>query len=73
MAPPRRDSQVEEKAGALGSPDATCLLRTGSDSLADLAAHLCFLPWDFEVLDPTELRDAVVALADRLHRAAGVA
>ena len=70
-------AQVEEEAaapcgvGEPGEPGVTCLLRTGSDSLADLASHLCFLPWEFEVLEPAELRGEVAALAARLRRAAG--
>ena len=50
--------------------DHSCLLLSGSDSLHALAVHLGILPWDFEVLEPAELRDAVAEVAARLGRAA---
>ncbi|GAA2154752.1 YafY family protein [Nocardioides koreensis] len=49
--------------------DDTCLLLSGSDSLYALTLHLGMLGWDFEVLDPPELRDAVAEVAARLTRA----
>jgi hypothetical protein len=48
----------------------TCLLTTGSDSLAAIAIHLAWLGADFSVLEPPELAEHVRALAGRLHRAA---
>ena len=45
--------------------DETCLLDTGADSLASLAAWLGFLGADFEVADPPELVAEVRALAAR--------
>jgi predicted DNA-binding transcriptional regulator YafY len=50
--------------------EATCLLLTGSDSLYALALHLGLLGWDFEVLEPAELRQALATLAQRFTRAA---
>jgi predicted DNA-binding transcriptional regulator YafY len=50
--------------------DATCLLLTGSDSLYALALHLGLLGWDFEVLDPPELKEALATLAARFTSAA---
>lgn len=50
--------------------DHSCLLLSGADSLYVLSLHLGMLPWDFEVLDPPELREAVAELAGRLARAA---
>jgi predicted DNA-binding transcriptional regulator YafY len=50
--------------------EATCLLLTGSDSLYALALHLGLLGWDFEVLEPVELRQALATLAQRFTRAA---
>jgi predicted DNA-binding transcriptional regulator YafY len=50
--------------------EATCLLLTGSDSLYALALHLGLLGWDFEVLEPAELRQAMATLAQRFTRAA---
>ena len=49
---------------------ATCVLLSGSDSLYALTLHLGLLGWDFEVLEPPELREVVAVLADRLTRAA---
>jgi predicted DNA-binding transcriptional regulator YafY len=49
--------------------EATCLLLTGSDSLYALALHLGLLGWDFEVLEPAELRQALATLAARFTRA----
>jgi hypothetical protein len=50
--------------------DATCLLLTGSDSLYALALHLGLLGWDFEVLDPPELKEALATLGTRFTSAA---
>ena len=47
-----------------------CLLLTGSDSLYALALHLGLLGWDFEVLDPPELREALATLGARFTSAA---
>lgn len=49
--------------------DAT-VLTTGADHLEWIAVHLALTGLEFEVLHPPELRDAVQAVADRLHRAA---
>jgi predicted DNA-binding transcriptional regulator YafY len=49
----------------------TSILHTGSNSLDALAMYVALLGFDFEVLDPPELRDHIRALADRLGRAAG--
>jgi len=48
----------------------SCLLLSGADSLYGLTVHLGMLPWDFEVLEPPELREAVAEVAGRLARAA---
>ena len=48
----------------------TCVLLSGSDSLYALALHLGMLGWDFDVLEPPELREAVAVLGERLTRAA---
>jgi hypothetical protein len=50
--------------------DATCLLLTGSDSLYALALHLGLLGWDFEVLEPPELKEALATLGARFTSAA---
>lgn len=58
-------AQVQEESAT------TCLMRTGADSLRDLAGYLAFLPWELEVIDPPELREEVRRLAARLARAVG--
>jgi predicted DNA-binding transcriptional regulator YafY len=47
--------------------DAT-LLRIGANELEWIAGYLAGLPFDFEVLNPPELRKALRALASRLRR-----
>lgn len=49
--------------------DETCLLRLGGDDLEGLVVWLGFLGVDFEVLDPPELADAVLRVAERYRRA----
>ncbi len=49
--------------------DGTCLLLSGSDSLYALTLHVGMLGWEFEVLEPPELREAVATLAGRFTRA----
>ncbi len=48
------------------------LLTTGADRLDVLAAHLALLGCSFVVLEPPELRAALLDLAERLRRAAEV-
>jgi len=50
--------------------DQTCLLDTGSDSMATMAVYLGLLGWDFRVDSPSGLVAEVRALADRYRRAA---
>ncbi|MFC3502109.1 helix-turn-helix transcriptional regulator [Micromonospora krabiensis] len=58
-------------AGLLEAVDEqSCLLHTGGESLADLAAFLGTLDVPFEVLDPPELRDLLRRLAQRYAAAA---
>ena len=47
----------------------TCLVRIGGPSMADIAFWLGILEADFEVVDSSELADAVRVLADRYARA----
>ncbi|MFG2077742.1 helix-turn-helix transcriptional regulator [Nonomuraea maritima] len=51
--------------------DATCLAHLGGDDLYRMAVWIGFLGVDFEVLDPPELAEQVLLLADRYRRAAG--
>lgn len=53
--------------------DGGCVLSVGGSQPRWLAASLAWLPWDFEVLDPPEVRDEVTALGRRLLDAAGTA
>ncbi len=59
-------------AGRLEAVDQhTCMLRTGSNSLDELAIYVAVKGFDFEVLDPPELIPVLRALSDRLRKAAG--
>ncbi|MEO6083458.1 MAG: YafY family protein [Umezawaea sp.] len=51
--------------------ESTCLMTTGAERLDALAIHLAVLGFDFEVLEPPELREHLRALGARLTRAAG--
>jgi hypothetical protein len=48
----------------------SCVLVTGSNSVASLAVHLGLLDLDFEVTEPPELVARVRLLAERYRRAA---
>ncbi|MEU1056396.1 YafY family protein [Streptomyces sp. NPDC005876] len=47
----------------------SCLLRTGAASLDGLVVHVMMLGYDFEVLEPPELVEAVRSARDRLDAA----
>lgn len=47
-----------------------CILRTGSDSLEELALYIAVKGFDFQVLDPPELIPVLRALSERLRQAA---
>ncbi|MFC4112270.1 helix-turn-helix transcriptional regulator [Nonomuraea zeae] len=49
--------------------DASCLLRLGGDDLNGMAVWIGMIGVDFEVLDPPELAEQVLRLAERYHRA----
>jgi predicted DNA-binding transcriptional regulator YafY len=51
--------------------DGWCLLVTGGDDLDSLAAHVAWLGFEVEVLEPPELRQAAARLARRLAAMAG--
>ncbi|TDR47591.1 transcriptional regulator [Tahibacter aquaticus] len=62
-----------ESLGSIGvfeARDDGVLLRTRTDSLEWFARQLARLPFDFEILLPDELRDALATQAQRLVRAA---
>jgi predicted DNA-binding transcriptional regulator YafY len=73
----RVHAPIEEVRAATTTSTATlepldehsCLLLSGSNSLYALTLHLGMLDWDFDVLDPPELRDALAVLGERLTRA----
>ncbi|MFC9590496.1 helix-turn-helix transcriptional regulator [Streptomyces sp. NPDC056944] len=68
---------LAEAAAAVGPLDGVltadgegaCLLRTGARSLDSMVFHVMFMGFDFEVVDPPELAEAVRSLRDRLSRA----
>lgn len=45
-------------------------MRMGGDQLDVIASYLAFLPWEFEVVGPHELAQAVRELGQRMVRAA---
>jgi predicted DNA-binding transcriptional regulator YafY len=49
--------------------DATCLVKLGGDDLGGMAVWIGMIGLDFEVLDPPELAEQVLRLAERYHRA----
>jgi predicted DNA-binding transcriptional regulator YafY len=51
--------------------ESTCIVELGSDDPHQLALWLALMDADFEVLEAPELADAVKAVGDRFHRAAG--
>ncbi len=50
--------------------DRTCILHSGSNSLDALAVHVAVLGFDFEVLEPPELVEAIRVLGARFSAAA---
>ncbi|WP_147918764.1 helix-turn-helix transcriptional regulator [Ruania zhangjianzhongii] len=46
--------------------EATCLLRTGSHSLDEIAIYVALMDVDFDVLDPPELAERIQTVARRL-------
>ncbi|MER5213378.1 YafY family protein [Streptomyces sp. NPDC002838] len=67
---------VEEAAGRISpsagnleaeTPD-SCILRTGAASLDVMVVHVMMLGFEFEVLEPAELTEAVRTARDRLAR-----
>jgi predicted DNA-binding transcriptional regulator YafY len=50
--------------------DTTCILHTGAQSPDVLAFYVAILGAEFEILDPPELAEHILALAGRLTRAA---
>ncbi|MGD1222974.1 MULTISPECIES: helix-turn-helix transcriptional regulator [Streptomyces] len=62
--------RISPSAGTLeaAGPD-SCLLRTGAASLDVMVVHVTMTGFEFEVLEPAGLTDALTAARDRLSRA----
>ncbi|MFD3735293.1 helix-turn-helix transcriptional regulator [Streptomyces sp. NPDC058632] len=62
--------RISPSVGALRAdgPD-TCVLSTGAASFDVLTVHVLLLGFEFEVLEPTGLTDAIATARDRLSRA----
>ncbi|WP_432083943.1 helix-turn-helix transcriptional regulator [Streptomyces sp. WAC 04229] len=62
--------RISPTAGVLEAEGpACCLLRTGAGSLEVMVVHVMLLGFDFEVLEPAALTEAMRAARDRLDRA----
>ncbi|MFG1653205.1 helix-turn-helix transcriptional regulator [Micromonospora sp. NPDC049275] len=74
-APPERVREVlPPQVGRVeAGSDGWCVLVVGGDSLDWLAAHIARLPYEMEVVEPAELREAAALLARRLAAMAGSA
>jgi predicted DNA-binding transcriptional regulator YafY len=61
--------RISPSAGTLeASDEASCVLRTGAASLDVMVIHVMMLGFEFEVLEPAELTEAVRTARDRLAR-----
>ncbi|WP_308406704.1 YafY family protein [Streptomyces sp. AC555_RSS877] len=61
--------RVSPSAGTLEASDEnSCILRTGAASLDVMVLHVMMLGFEFEVLEPAELTEAVRTARDRLAR-----
>ncbi|MBW5486965.1 WYL domain-containing protein [Streptomyces bambusae] len=62
--------EVSPSAGVLEPVDErSCLLRTGAASLDVMLVHVLLMGFEFEVVEPPELRERIGAARDRLTRA----
>ncbi|WP_411151916.1 helix-turn-helix transcriptional regulator [Streptomyces sp. A30] len=61
--------RISPSAGTLEASDEnSCVLRTGAASLDVMVLHLMMLGFEFEVLEPSELTEAIRTARDRLAR-----
>ncbi|MFC9247966.1 helix-turn-helix transcriptional regulator [Streptomyces sp. NPDC057136] len=68
----RAAERISPSAGVLEAVDEhSSLLRTGAASLDVLVIHVMLMGFDFEVVEPQELTDAIRTARDRLSRALG--
>lgn len=66
----RAAERISPSSGVLERLDAdSCLLRTGAAGLDVLVIHVMLMGFDFEVVEPQELTDAIRTARDRLSRA----
>lgn len=66
----RAAERISPSSGVLERVDAdSCLLRTGAAGLDVLVIHVMLMGFDFEVVEPQELTDAIRTARDRLSRA----
>ncbi len=66
----RAAERISPSSGVLERIDAdSCLLRTGAAGLDVLVIHVMLMGFDFEVVEPQELTDAIRTARDRLSRA----
>jgi predicted DNA-binding transcriptional regulator YafY len=62
--------RIPPSAGVLEPIDQnSCMLHTGAYSLETIAIHLSFLGVDFQIHEPSELREHIRSVAERLNRA----
>ncbi|MGW4979323.1 helix-turn-helix transcriptional regulator [Streptomyces mirabilis] len=62
--------RISPSAGTLeASGEDSCVLRTGAASLDVMVIHVMLTGFEFEVLEPAELTDAIRTARDRLSRA----
>ncbi|MGW8885504.1 helix-turn-helix transcriptional regulator [Streptomyces sp. NPDC055749] len=68
----RAAERISPSAGVLEAVDEhSSLLRTGAASLDVMVIHVMLMGFDFEVVEPQELTDAIRTARDRLSRALG--
>ncbi|MFD5817870.1 helix-turn-helix transcriptional regulator [Streptomyces sp. NPDC127038] len=66
----RAAARISPSAGTLEAEgDGSCVLRAGAATLDVLVIHVMMMGFEFEVLEPAELRDTIRTARDRLSRA----
>ncbi|MFG2313027.1 helix-turn-helix transcriptional regulator [Streptomyces sp. NPDC048566] len=66
----RAAERISPSAGTLEAEgEDSCLLRTGAASLDVMVVHVMLTGFEFEVVEPAELTEAIAAVRDRLSRA----
>ncbi|MER5384521.1 YafY family protein [Streptomyces sp. NPDC002688] len=63
-------ARISPSAGTLeASGEDSCILRTGAASLDVMVIHVMLMGFEFEIIEPAELGDAIGTARDRLSRA----